>query len=177
MMELQEGIVLRSGTVFNYNNPGETRIPIEDIAFALSNVCRFAGHIPFYSVAQHCVNVSMLVPKEHALTALLHDTAEAVTNDLPTPLKMAIPAFKDLEVRIESALAPMFGFQFPYPAEVKYADLQMLLVEKVYLKKDQSDWAVLEGVEMPDMTLIDISKMNPVQAREVFLDRYDELTS
>lgn len=61
-----------SGKHFNYNDIQEDAIVIEDIATALSHICRFAGHLPeFYSVGQHSVLVSHLVPQEFALEALL----------------------------------------------------------------------------------------------------------
>src|SRR5258705_3135298 len=128
-------ISLLSGARFNYNKPEESDVTIEDLASALSNICRFSGHLPrFYSVAQHLVNASYLVPSPIAFDALMHDTAEAFTNDLPTPLKWALPIFKELEVKIESAMAKKFGFNFPYPPEVKVADTQMLLLEKRFVK-------------------------------------------
>src|SRR4051812_3817126 len=93
-------ISLLSGGRFNYNKPETSDVTIEDIASALSNVCRFSGHLPrFYSVAQHLVNTSRIVPAEFAFTGLMHDTAEAFTNDLPTPLKWALPIFKELETK------------------------------------------------------------------------------
>jgi hypothetical protein len=80
-------ISLLSGAKFNYNKPEESDVTLHDIASALSNVCRFSGHLPrFYSVAQHLVNASYIVTSENAFTALMHDTAEAFTNDLPHPL-------------------------------------------------------------------------------------------
>jgi hypothetical protein len=172
LIQLNEGIALISGAMFNYGDPASSQVTIEDIAFALGNVCRFSGHIPFYSVAQHCVNVSHLVPERHAFTALMHDTAEAFTNDIPTPLKVAVPAFKDLEGRIEQAMAYRFGFQYPFPPEVTYADLQMLRAEKQQLKGDFSHWQILDGIEMPPAHLINMDRMQPEEAAEAYLNRF-----
>lgn len=175
---LSEGIQLYSGAFFDYNNPEASDVTIDDIAIALSHVCRFAGHVShFYSVAQHAVNVSLLVPEYYAFEALMHDTAEAFTNDIPTPLKFAVPIFKDLELSIESAMAAKFGFEFPLPAEVKIADLQMLKLEKEALKPHASgDWSVLEGTVTDGLeALVDLSSWPPPLARERFLHRFEEL--
>src|SRR3546814_4360260 len=82
----------------------------------------------------------LLVPYDLAFTGLMHDTSEAFTNDITTPLKQRVPDFKTLEVSIETEMARQFGFQFPLPDPVKYADLQMLKVEKELIKQDFSDW-------------------------------------
>jgi hypothetical protein len=175
---LGDGIRLLSGCLFDYNRPDDSDVTIEDIAAALSKVCRFAGHVhQFYSVAQHAINASRIVTPEYAFTALMHDTAEAFTNDLPTPLKYAIPVFKTLEVRIEGAMAARFGFEYPLPDPVKLADLQMLAIEKHYLKRDESAWSVLEGVEYEHLKpLVDLSPMTASRAERLFLERYYDLT-
>lgn len=177
MIELSHGIRLLSGTLFDYNAPEKSDVQITDIAAPLSKICRFAGHIHgFYSVAQHAVNTSRIVPPEYAFTALMHDTAEAFTNDLPTPLKAAIPAFKALEERIEGAMAERFGFQYPLPPEVKYADLQMLAIEKHIIKRDYSHWSVLDGVDWEHLAMrVDLGPMLPTEAYTAFLERYYEL--
>jgi hypothetical protein len=174
---LGDGIRLLSGCLFDYNDPAASEVQIDDIAAALSKVCRFAGHVhQFYSVAQHAVNASRIVETEHAFTALMHDTAEAFTNDLPTPLKFAIPIFKELEVRIEGAMSERFGFAYPLPDPVKLADLQMLALEKKYLKRDHSDWSVLDGIEYDHLKpLVDLSPMTASRAERVFLERFAEL--
>src|SRR5690606_10388585 len=103
--------------------------------------------------------------------ALMHDTAEAFTNDIPTPLKYAVPMFKELEVRIEGAMARRFGFAYPLPKAVKIADSQMLAIEKVRLKRDHSEWDVLKGVETSHVEhLVDLSPMTPSRAERLFLE-------
>lgn len=176
-IKMDDGIALLSGAIFNYNKPEESEVTIDDIATALSNVCRFSGHLPrFYSVGQHLVNTSRIVAPEFAFTALMHDTAEAFTNDLPTPLKWALPIFKELEVKIESAMGDRFGFQYPYPDEVKLADTQMLLLEKNYVKEDTNVWEYYRDVEYDHLLpLVDLESWQPRRAKREFLERYEEL--
>lgn len=176
-INMDDGIALLSGAMFNYNKPEESDVTIEDIASAVSNVCRFSGHLPrFYSVAQHLVNTSRIVSPDLAFTALMHDTAEAFTNDLPTPLKWALPIFKELEVRIESAMSNKFGFQYPYPDAVKLADTQMLLLEKNYVKEDTNEWEYYRDVEFEHLRdKVDLDSWQPRRAKREFLERYYEL--
>lgn len=178
VVDLMDGISLLSGAVFDYNNPDRSGVNIDDIATALSNVCRFSGHLyQFYSVAQHAVNASHIVAPQFAFTALMHDTAEAFTNDLPTPLKRAFPIFKELEVKIEQAMSNKFGFQYPLPPEVRYADSQMLKIEKIILKRDHDHWPELDGVEIDHaLRRVNMDLITPPDAKKLFLNRYNQLT-
>ena len=92
MVEIPEGlhIVLHGGATLNFLEPEKSKITIEAIAHSLSKLCRFTGHIDgdgIYSVAEHSYWVSYFAPREDALEALLHDGAEAFTNDLNSPFK------------------------------------------------------------------------------------------
>lgn len=173
---LTAGITLLSGKMFDYLNPGATPLDVEDIA-TLSNICRFAGHLPiFYSVAQHLVNTSMIVPPEFAYEALLHDRSEAFTNDIPTPLKVALPAFKALEIEIEAATAPMFGVPVDMSPEVKLADRQMLGLEMRFVKGDFGEHEVLQGIDFTGLEkLVDLTSWTPREAKQRFLARFTEL--
>lgn len=171
-------ISLLSGGQFNYNQPENSDVTLDDLASALSNICRFSGHLPsFYSVAQHLVNTSRIVSSEYAFDALMHDTAEAFTNDLPTPLKWALPVFKELEVKIESAMSQKFGFHYPYPDAVKQADTEMLILEKLYVKGDTSIWPMYEGIKVEHLKdKVDLKGWQPCRAKREFLERFEELT-
>ena len=69
-------------------SPHPEEIDIDDVAHSLSQMCRFLGHTDgFYSVGQHSVLVSELVPAQDALWGLLHDASEAYLCDLPAPIK------------------------------------------------------------------------------------------
>lgn len=86
-------IRLHSDKTYDFAAPDPDSICIEDIAHALSNMCRYAGHVPkFYSVAEHCVKLSAWMktdgrPVELQLKGLLHDASEAYCVDIPSPLK------------------------------------------------------------------------------------------
>jgi hypothetical protein len=80
-----------NGHKFDPMNVGLETIDINDIAHALSLLCRFNGHIKeLYSVAQHCVLMSEQVEPKYAFHALLHDAAEAYVSDVPRPFKPLI---------------------------------------------------------------------------------------
>ncbi|HDI4958884.1 TPA: deoxyribonucleoside 5-monophosphate phosphatase [Salmonella enterica] len=70
-----------SGKQFDYLSATIDDIDIEDIAVALSNICRFSGHLPeFYSVAQHSVLCSQLVSPEFAFDHYYQRTAKTDFN-------------------------------------------------------------------------------------------------
>ena len=108
-----------SCTWMNLVDPKPEMVHIEDIANALSNICRFTGHVKkFYSVALHSVRVSYLVPPEDALQALLHDATEAYMSDINSPLKHtdALAGYRLLEQRMWEVIAEKYGI----PAELSY---------------------------------------------------------
>lgn len=168
-------ITTQSGKHFDFNNLSADAICIEDIACALSNLCRFTGHVQdFYSVAQHSVHVSYLVEPEFALDALLHDAAEAYIGDCSSPLKALLPDYQQIEKRVELVIARKFGIRTlgMWP-EVKHADLVMLATERRDLDLDDgTPWPILEGIDAAPFLL---SPLNPRQSRVLFLQRYNDL--
>ena len=164
-------ILLASGTYFNLERPNPDDIHIEDIARALSFICRYTGHVrQFYSVAQHCVLASYVVPPHLALEALLHDAPEAYIGDVSAPLKAMLPDYRAVEARVEAAVAERFGLPLVQSPEVKHADLVMLATEKRDLMPVTDEpWPVeLTHPALP----YHITPMNAEQARHTFLDRF-----
>ena len=144
-----------SGIEINIFEPKPEQINIEDIAHALSNQCRFSGHVArFYSVAEHSLHVAMKVEHKHALAALLHDASEAYIVDLPTPIKIVMPEYINIEDRIMKVIAEKFGFEYPLHHSVKRADKEMLEFEwdKLMVNKN---W-IPESCEAAEMMFLNL---------------------
>jgi len=115
-------------------DPEPADIVIEDIAHALSLLCRFTGHVRnFYSIGEHSIRASYLAPEQDALWALLHDSSEAYVSDMSSPLKYE-PGFGDIyrvaEKRLMACICERFGLPPIEPDSVRRADAQLLLTEK-----------------------------------------------
>lgn len=165
-----------SGKKFDYLNSTTDDVEIEDIATALSHICRFSGHLPeFNSVAQHSVLCSQIVPPEFAFEALMHDAAEAYCQDVPAPLKALLPDYRRIEERVEQLIRAKFSITPGMSAVVKYADLVMLATERRDLDIDDGSlWPCLEGIPASD--IIQIVPLRPGQAYGLFINRFNELT-
>ena len=166
-------IQLRSGRYFNLLEPDPAVLTVDDIAHALSNTCRFGGHVrEFYSVAQHSVLASYLVPLSMRLDALFHDASEAILVDMPTPVKALLPEYRVLENTIQQSIAAHFGARHPKPHLVELADRKMLATERRDLMPDCGiEWEILRGVTpMQDI----IEPWQPDRAYEAFLIVYHD---
>ncbi len=97
------------------------QICINDIAAGLGKTCRFSGQIRrFYSVAQHSIILSKIVPDRLKKVALLHDASEAYLQDVIKPLKNLLgSSYTDIENKFEHAIFDRFGLDFDLLLEIK----------------------------------------------------------
>ncbi|MBQ2358526.1 MAG: hypothetical protein II395_07260, partial [Ruminococcus sp.] len=103
-----------TGKHFYPLNPDQQNIDIEDIAHALSLICRANGHFRhFYSVAQHSLACAEeAAARGHSLAVvhgcLLHDASEAYLCDVTRPVKKHIPAYLQAEEKLQAVIWKRF---------------------------------------------------------------------
>lgn len=164
-----------SGRAYHHQNPTQASITIGDIAHGLSMICRFGGHVDrFYSVAEHSVLVSEVVPPEHAFAALMHDATEAYVVDVPRPLKhMLGQVYADLEQKAWLAICEKFRIDPVLPPCVKEADNTVLIAEKnALLCPPPIPWTWAADIAPADVKIVGLT---PPEAKAAFLARYMEL--
>ena len=96
--------------LFDPLHPEADKLDIEDIAHALSMLCRANGHFKsFYSVAQHSINCMEEAkargysPRVQA-ACLLHDASEAYLSDVTRPVKAELPRYKEIEAPLQELI-------------------------------------------------------------------------
>lgn len=167
-----------TGRHFYFLNPDPEDIEIYDIAHALAMNCRFTGHTErFYSVAEHSWLMSRMAPEGYEMAALLHDASEAYITDVASPIKQHLPDYQEMEDRLMTHIAAKFGFQYPLNPIIKHLDLTMLSTEAHYLLRSRGDtWDLWEHRKRPVVQHnFRPLCMTPQRARQLFLERYEEL--
>lgn len=121
-------------------DPDPDVIRIDDIAHALSLICRYNGHVDHhYSVAQHSLEVVRFLqdkgaPTSVQLEGLLHDAAEAYMGDLASPLKhnRHMHAYAIAEQRLQEAILKRYLPNTVYQwDQVKVADDAAYQMERI----------------------------------------------
>lgn len=161
------------------------QLRIEVIAHHLARICRFAGATrEHYSVAQHCVHVSELVPSRLARRGLLHDAHEFALGDTPGPLlallrfhvngvKSVVDYYRD---QTDRAIAKAFHVDYPIMThEISRADLLMLAAEKRdLLEPEPQPWPGLDRVDAKELAAIPTITPWPFEvAKARFLEVFD----
>ena len=165
----------RSGRKVDPLNLKAEDVCLEDIAHALSNLCRFSGHVEtFYSVAEHSIRVADIVPPAYKLQGLLHDATKAYLGDLIRPIKYQLPRYLEAEKVAWIVIAERFNIQPILHSSVKEADEIMLHTEAIHLMGDVSDW---EFKTKPLALKYDLAKtaMSPQHAKQLFIETFQML--
>lgn len=132
------------GTLFNFSQPEPDMVSLDGITHSMANIPRWNGHMQRYSftLMDHSILVCVLLyvtmagghkaarwslsRDETALlqSALLHDSSEAYTGDMPGPLKKLIRGpYKAVENPIEAVIARKFGAPYPWAKAIKIHDI------------------------------------------------------
>lgn len=155
-------------------DPRPDDIDITVIASALSNLCRFGGHVvAFYSEAQHAVLCARQAPDDLKLEALLDGAAKAYIGSMVRPLKCELLAYRSWDARITRAIGERFNLPFPQSPIIRLIDEQMLVTEAALVHSGATGWWRRPGQPRPfDIT---IDPWDPERARYEFLDFYRRL--
>ena len=173
MEQTKSSISIVGGGFFDLLDPERSDYEIEQIGHALSNLCRYTGHVTkFYSVAEHSVLVSQIITPKYALEGLLHDASEAFVGDVSSPLKKLLPEYQKIEDRIQKDISRRFFLQYPFPEDVHKADKQLYWSErKVIAPAVDKLW----HKEFRASRKIEPQGWAPKVAYKRFISRYNEL--
>lgn len=168
-----------SGTKWFITDPSPEDVRIDDIAHALSMICRYGGHCrEFYSVAEHSLRMARIADKEHgldaAMWALLHDAPEAYLGDMVRPLKRTMPEYKAIETLTEGVIIRGLGLKPVCPAcrgYVKQLDDVLLMTERRDLVNHCGHEWTPRAIPLDDV----IIPMGSKDAYQQFLDFYGQL--
>lgn len=170
----------QSGKEVHVLTPDVNVVDLNDIARSLGMQCRYAGHCSeFYSIGQHSILMSKVVPEQFALEALMHDATETYLQDMIGPIKCLFPMYKELELMWwEEAIAPKFGLSKVMSKEVKEADTRMLRTERDLLSFKKRKWCPEIENATPYTSKecnLRFPLMTPESAAEYFLERAQDL--
>lgn len=145
-MSQDSWITTYTGEHFYPTRPEMDKIKIEDIAHALSLICRGNGHVStFYSVGQHCLACLEEAEAEELsvriqMGCLLHDASECYMSDVPSPFKEELPRYRSWEDHLLNMIytkflgSPLSRTEW---AEVKRIDHAMLYYDLDELLESQ----------------------------------------
>ncbi len=172
--------------IVDLENLQPAEIDVYDIALALARINRFCGNTAEpYSVAQHSVAVSYLVPDWCAFVALWHDGAEAYIGDMPKHVKLRCPEFIALEKKVERVLWDKLLTYQPSAfcgRFVKRADAWALRLEQInrQFRPEFFDFdgplTINEGADLSRALDVIELELTPDEAFNLFCSRHEELS-
>lgn len=131
-------IITGSGGVFDYLDPDNSDLTIEDFAWGLASTGRFAGQCVsqvtgkrvVYTVCEHSVRMSFVVPPGHEYDALMHEGGESTCGDMVGPLKSICPDYKKVEKACGESALRRFKAPMRDPDLIKRYDIIMWATER-----------------------------------------------
>jgi hypothetical protein len=167
-----------SGDLFDVVDAEPDDFRIEDIAHHLSMTPCFDGAATgFFSMAQHAVYLSFVVPADKPLVGLLRQGALAYTGGMPSTLRPLFPEYLGLETVLGAKLALGFGLPVTafYDDELEQIDSRLQAMEAaIMLRTPQHIYDLVGG--RPDVSLYALDqefRFWPWQEAETrFLERY-----
>jgi hypothetical protein len=175
-------LTTHSGIRFDILRPDPDMIDLQDIAYQLSRIPRYnASSEPIWTVAQHSILLTYIVPNPYKPWALFHDSAEAYIGDIYTDLKQLFPELKQIEHNILEKVAQKFGLSFDpeivYPQLVHDLDYQLFVNEARSIHPRCLDH--IAGVQrvaflyqLEDM-MHELLKLSPEQVELCFLQTWE----
>lgn len=142
---MAEYITTYTGIHFYPTEPVMEDIKIEDIAHALSLICRGNGQVKsFYSVGEHCIACAKEAEargcsKRVILACLVHDASESYMSDVPRPFKKYLKDYNEMEEHLLSLVFRRFLGSDLAEAEaeqVREIDNDLLQYDLYYLLKE-----------------------------------------
>ncbi len=162
-------------------HPAPDALCIEDIAHALSLVCRAGGHFrQYYSVCQHCVACTAEakargMSRRVQLLCLLHDGSEAYLSDITRPVKAQLPQYFTYEAQLQSLIYETFAGGVPEDAEqaqISAVDDAMLRAEFLHFMDVDLLPQTPALLSAPDFSFVPFDT-----AAQRFLNLYASLTA
>ena len=144
---MNESITTYTGAHLCPTSPDPQSLHIEDIAHALSLLCRGNGHVKtFFSVGQHCLfcakeALARGYGRQVALACLLHDASEAYLSDVPRPFKNSLPQYRQWESQMLCVIYTKFlgrPLTQKEEAQVKEIDDDFLYYDLLHLLNEPS---------------------------------------
>lgn len=168
--------------------PTPDDIDAEELALLASRIHRFGGHTETpYTIAEHMVVCSKLVPPSYRLAALLHDAHEAyLGSDILTPLKAAIDLklIRAIEHQWNKAIAAKFQspVELFYSDVVKEVDNLVTCTERNYLQVECAEMEDYWKNRIGDQTILTLAEWDSLHCTQIgyqpnvsFLSRLNEL--
>ena len=163
-----------SGRKFDPMKIAPEDVYLEDIAHALSLLCRGGGQIRwFYSVGQHSINCA-----HEALARLLHDASECYISDVIRPVKVHLQNYLEIESMIMDAIWEKFHLDDLTDEENqkwKQIDNEILELELKTLMKGEKDREIIPLSSTPGLSERTFSSVEK-EFKELALELFQKLS-